>query len=302
MNPRPAPRAFTLIEVLVVVAIIALLISILTSSLSAARKYTRATVCLSQLHVVGQGISIYTLQNKDKLPPSRMPAMGDGVNWRLRIRGGLKYRPTFMAIMASATNVPPFAFPASTRNVTDAAGQPGDMQNYASRLLVCPAASDWTDERNGSYGYNYQFLGNSRLNDANDPTGFRNWPVMASRIRYPMRTVAVGDCMGTAASTPAAERREYQDNGRDPHRLGNEGFNLDPPRVDMLKGEAAGLEDRTAVHPRHANRGAVLWLDAHATLATLRELGYEVADNGVIGTNGRNHLFHPAGQDAPWLP
>jgi|GEM_PF-2655007 len=61
-------RAFTLIELLVVVAIITLLVAILIPSLSAARKQTQRTGCLSNLHQIGVVVVSYTLANRDKFP------------------------------------------------------------------------------------------------------------------------------------------------------------------------------------------------------------------------------------------
>lgn len=58
------PRAFTLIEILVVVAIIALLIAILLPSLSKAREYTRNTVCRSNMRQVMLGHMFYQVDHK----------------------------------------------------------------------------------------------------------------------------------------------------------------------------------------------------------------------------------------------
>lgn len=60
--------AFTLIEVLVVVAIIALLIAIAMPSISQAKRVSRRTYCLSNLHDIGIAIQSYAQQNKEKFP------------------------------------------------------------------------------------------------------------------------------------------------------------------------------------------------------------------------------------------
>jgi prepilin-type N-terminal cleavage/methylation domain-containing protein len=293
---------FTLIELLLVVSIIALLAGVLLPAMSLARKRAIGVVCLAQLHTLGQGLGMYTMQNRDRLPPSRMPDLGDGINWRVHIKGGLKYRPTFLAILGSDVGLPAFREPMSTKIAVDSAGERGDMQNYASRTFVCPAVPHWTDERNGSYGYNYQFLGNKRLRNPQDRWSFKNWPVPASRIKAPGRCVAVADSMGTAASF--SQRREYQDDARDADRLGNEGFNLDPPRVDPVRGEMANRDStpqsRTALHARHGRRGAVLWLDAHSDMATPEQLGYRTGEDGIVHVDGRNALFHDRGLDVAW--
>jgi len=68
---RHDPRAFTLIEVLVVVAIIALLVSILLPSLSRARDQAKALVCLTNLKQLGNGITYYNADNPKHIPPFR---------------------------------------------------------------------------------------------------------------------------------------------------------------------------------------------------------------------------------------
>ena len=59
---------FTLIELLVVVAIIALLISILLPSLQRARDQAKTSVCMHNLKQMGLGISLYTEDNRERLP------------------------------------------------------------------------------------------------------------------------------------------------------------------------------------------------------------------------------------------
>lgn len=302
MKTAASNPGFTLIEVLVVVSIIALLVAVLLPTLSQARKRAIGVACLAHLRTLGQGIGVYGLQQRDRLPPGRMPDLGDGLNWRVHVKGGLKYRPTFLAILGREVGLPPFREPMSRKTAVDSSGERGDQQNYASDVFVCPAVSGWRDERNAAYGYNYQFLGNSRLRDPQDPWSFKNWPVPVSRIRSPSRCVAVADSMGTSASF--ATRGDYEENSRDAQRLGNEGFNLDPPRIDPVQGEMAHFDStpqsRTALHARHGQRGAVLWMDLHSSQATPKQLGYRVAADGVVGFDGRNHSFHPSGLDMAW--
>jgi len=292
---------FTLIELLVVISIIAVVTALLLPSLAGARQQGRATVCLADLRTLGQGLVMYSTQHRDQFVPGRLPKLDDD-NWRALVLGGWKYRPTFLAMMGTNVAIPPFDDPMSSKGLTDRFGEPGDRQNYASKVYVCPSVAHWTDERNGSYGYNYQFLGNSRLRDpSGDPNSFKNWPVTTSQILSPSTTVAVGDCMGTTAAFPRHQRMPYMNNSRDPRAFGNEGFNLDPPRLDLINGEIADRDGyRSAADDRHLGRCNILWVDAHATSMTLEQLGYQVGPDGVIGTNGNNGLWSLTGRDEAW--
>ncbi|MFQ5428887.1 MAG: type II secretion system protein [Phycisphaerae bacterium] len=302
MNRRSRSYGFTLVELLVTIAIITALAGILLPSLAAARQQGHAAKCLAQLRGLGQGLVMYTMEHGGILVPGRLPKIDDA-NWAAEIAGGLKYRPTFLAMMGSNIGTAPFDDPMARKSLIDRFGEQGDRQNYSRRIFVCPTVPDWTDERNGSYGYNYQFLGNSRLSDPSDLSSFKNWPVAVTRLGDTAQTVAVGDCVGTAASFPIAERGEYVNNARDGFRPGNEGFNLDPPRVDPAAGEMAGFShgERSAADPRHRGRTNILWVDGHGSSESLQTLGYQVAADGVVSVVGNNALWSGTGRDVAWL-
>jgi prepilin-type processing-associated H-X9-DG protein len=259
---------------LIVIAIIGLLVGLVMPSLSRARRQAKTTECSTRLRTLGQGLAIYANEYRDQLVPHRLPLVDEeypGVS----IEGGMKYRPTFLAMLGTQVGVAPFAdprsaLPGSGEAAVDCEGEPSDRQNFANEVYVCPEVATWTDERNACYGYNYQFLGNARLRDELDPLSFKNWPVFFSKIKSPGHTVAIGDSLGTAASFSRLMRRGYEGenrkcdktpdaldfnlanppvNGRGLNARGNEGLVLDPPIVDTVNGEVATYGGEVTVPP-----------------------------------------------------
>ncbi len=61
-------RAFTLVELLVVISILALLIAILLPSFKRAREGSKRVRCGTNLHAIGQGLTMYLMDSNDFLP------------------------------------------------------------------------------------------------------------------------------------------------------------------------------------------------------------------------------------------
>ncbi|MFN0137737.1 MAG: prepilin-type N-terminal cleavage/methylation domain-containing protein [Phycisphaerae bacterium] len=280
---------FTLIELLVVVAIIGLLLAILLPSLAKARAQSRAAVCGTRLRTLAQAWNVYAGEARDKLLPGRLPPFEPGsfsnpLN-HYRISTGRKYRPRWPAILQPQVGTPAIAAPQTDR----------DRQNYVSEAYYCPDAV-WPDERNAAYGYNYQFLGNTRDNGRNVE---RNAKVSLTRIARPADTVIVADSAGTAAAFAMNARLEYENNGRDEAASGNAGWALDPPRMTGGSSRASGVS-RSAPDTRHADKANTAFADGHVSAMRLSKLGYSVAEDGRVrnsGNNATNRLFSGTGDD-----
>jgi len=291
-------NAFTLIELLVVIALIAVLIGILLPALAGGRASARAASCLSNLRQLGMGWTMYADDSKEVMVPHRAPNLPGGAanpdNWH-DVGNGLKFRPTWIARMGRYTGVYAFANPATDNG----------RQDFDSKVYVCPQAPAWTDERNAAYGYNYQYLGNSRV--AGDQ--YHNYPVRTSRLHLPAKTVVAADSMGTACSVPPGQRLPYNNDGRGESELGNEGMIIDPPRLTPWS-DIATAAHRSGPDPRHTRTASTLFADAHAAALSLRALGYRLDEQGryVESRTGEdpptNELFDGRGDnnDPPRRP
>ena len=297
---RSSKNAFTLIELLVVIAIIALLASILMPSLSSARNAAKSSVCMSNLRQIGIQNALY-LNKYQVFPPVRLKTTPDssGVMQDYYHQFGREFgrkAPRWQWFLGE--DVGPIIDPDKyTDEATFNASMVIDNPYWED-----PGMSGFTnDVRNGAYGYNGTYLGNTRT--VGDE--WIRWPLNEGLIADPGQTVLVGDSRGGSA----------------PH--GNHSYWLDPPKRAVYRGDPATdeqafspnpanpLEDlgHSPIEARHQGRGNAVFVDGHAASKKLLEWGYQVDpdtsqtmkvdDAAYDRTKCHNKLWAGTGRDDP---
>lgn len=273
----PRRNGFTLIELLVVISIIALLVSILLPSLARARALARKTVCLANLRRLAMGGHFY-VEGDGVFPPVRMKYNPDGSAY---VNDFGRSKPRWQWFMVDGVG------PAIAPDPYEKPFGDGETTTMTNDYFLCPSLTDKheRDIRNGAYGYNYQYLGDSRSVSGGKYT---NFPVKESRVRTPAKMIFLGDSRG----------------GDVPH--GKHSYTLDPPMLAASRGvtkfgPTAGKDGpigHSPVEDRHAKLGNVSFVDGHAESMTLEALGYDLDAGGNPipgGAGGSNRLWSDGG-------
>ncbi|MDW8364681.1 MAG: DUF1559 domain-containing protein [Abditibacteriales bacterium] len=236
MFHRSARRGFTLIELLVVIAIVAILAAILMPVFTQAREKARQASCSSNLKQMGLAIQMY-VQDYEAYPAFSYNRVGGVERW-------------YDILQPYVKNVGVFVCPSLPQSQT-AFQMTGTQRG-----------------RNLSYGYNYQYLGNSR-----PVAQGGNVPVSDAAIQVPAQTIALADSDGTGGYY--LHPLSYDAGTTACNVIGNHGYSIDPP---FLPARSIGFPSSGCTSPpvdfpgkqgfsrlsaRHQNGVNVAFCDGH---------------------------------------
>lgn len=278
---------FTLTELLVAISILAVLSAMAVPALRSALDRADRTVCLSNLRQLGQAFSEYTADH------GHYPA----AEWEVVDSAGrVVERRRWYHALAPYLDAGPRAWSSGQGRgqVDPASGLATEVvlpseddadPTVLPSVLCCPTVAHWLPGRNGAYGYNHQFLGDAR-SGGHDEAGQRlrrHYPVPASRIEEPGRTIVLVDSAGTGSEPYRVPTRARS------NALGNHAFTVDPPTLPRRGANASGVGGsrwgsdslvpgvgdptlRSRPHARHRGGCCVLYADGRVEWRLLADL------------------------------
>lgn len=274
---------FTLIELLVVIAIIGILASMMLPALSRAKAKAKAVSSISNLRQLGLGLTLYRDDHRGFFPGHSLPAVaGEArMRWADLI---FPYMQNVQVYLSPALRAEEYLF----MNKPFAHTAPGGVEDPERTRYY------------GGYGYNYQYLGNTRT-----PGGAAPFHASDSSIAAPASTIVFGDTKG--ARKGSATNPYGQD--------GSGVYVIDPPLGSVALGSIGsrkssvspgsgnayyeGGSDGSDAHratpsDRNAGRVNTVMVDGHATAMTPDDLdGKKLNASGLPNNAWWNGRFDP---------
>ena len=217
---RAAGPGFTLIELLVVIAIIGILAGMLLPALQQASVKAKSIASLNNLRQLGLGLQLYRDDHLSRFPGHSLPAVTDQPRqrWADLVFPYMQNARAYLSPLLRPAELPLMNKPFAHTVVASTDGQ--------DRTLYY-----------GGYGYNYQYLGNTRA-----PADIAPFHAIDADIAAPSQTVAIGDTKGARGGAPDR-----------PYGAGGSGvYVLDPPLGSVSLGSAGSRKSSPAPGPGNA--------------------------------------------------
>jgi len=250
MSLKRRAHGFTLVELLGVIAIIAILAAITLPAILAAIKKSEQSACNQHLRQFGLAQLQFVNDNGHYAGFASKYRTVTGDKKAFRIRWFNALAPYMSASKEASSNKQ------NLGNAGDSgwSWKRGDEdQTVFSDAFKCPQVPNWWVGRNNSYGYNFQYLGNSRARSKKDDTGADvvvtggkrghvHFPVQRETIERPDLTIMFADSDGTGTGPYVNQLSKDLDKSR----IGNHGYSLDPTFTPLRDHDQDGSADDRA--------------------------------------------------------